>query len=441
MNYKKLQPALSKHFKSRASSGIRLAQTEFSKRPDKKTQAINVAIGNVSLPMHPAMIERSFNLDAKKSPFKNGVVKYTSSAGFEETNRAFMHIIASSGFKTEGLSSLITDGSSHAMELVILGICGRPGKREKPLLLLDPAYTNYNAMAERLGRNTVSVSRELEADGRFSLPDFMSIELAIKKSHPAGLLTIPYDNPTGQWFDQETMVKLAKIAVSYNLWLISDEAYRELCYVPGKTTSIWGLTEDLVPGITGRRISLETASKVWNACGLRIGAIVTDNPQFQEKAVAENTANLCAPTIDQYIFGALAHVSFDDLFKWYKKQRSYYQKMMLSFTQHLKATLPKIIISRPDASIYSVVDVRDCTKSGFNAYDFVMFCAQEGKVDLDGQLTTLLVAPMAGFYNVKLGEKNPGQTQMRIAYVETPEKMAKIPQLFARLLEQYESKR
>ena len=83
-----------------------------------------------------------------------------------------------------------------------------------------------------------------------------------------------------------------------------------------------------MPGITGRRISIETAVKVWNACGLRIGALVTDNEEFHARAVAENTASLCSNVIGQYIFGALADESHADLQAWYAKQREYYRAML-----------------------------------------------------------------------------------------------------------------
>ena len=253
------------------------------------------------------------------------------------------------------------------------------------------------------------------------------------------MVVIPYDNPTGHFYPQETMASLGKLCVKYNMWMISDEAYRELFYVENKTSSIWGLGKDEVPGITGRRISIETSSKVWNSCGLRIGAIVTDNKTYNKKSVAENTANLCPNVIGQYIFGALAQESHENLRKWYSQLREYYKTMMKTLTSELREILPGIIVSSPDASIYSVIDVRNVAKQGFDAQDFVLYCASEGKVDMGGKPTTLLVSPMAGFYNVKQGENNPGKTQMRIAYVESPEKMKQVPKLFAELFKQYEA--
>lgn len=73
----------------------------------------------------------------------------------------------------------------------------------------------------------------------------------------------------------------------------------------------------------------------------------------------------------------------------------------------------------------------------FDAQDFVMYCAQEGKLEINGQDLTLLVAPMAGFYSSKPGQTNPGKTQMRVAYIEEPGKMKLVPELFAGLLKQY----
>ena len=432
-----MKPKMSIHFQSRKPSAIRLAQIEFSKRKDN-VAAINTAVGNVSLATHPAMQKRLFNLKAKNSPFKDGVIKYSATAGFEETNKAFLNIITSSGFKTKDLYSQITDGGSQGMELIILGLCGAAGKNEKPLLVMDPTYTNYKSMADRLGRKLVSINRILQNNGKFTLPKMSKIEKAIKEYKPAAILVIPYDNPTGQFYDRQTMIKLAKLCVKYNLWMISDEAYRELYYVDKKISSIWGLTEKEIPGIKGRRISIETVSKVWNSCGLRIGAIITDNKKFHEQCIAENTANLCSSVIGQYIFGALANEKHQDLKKWYSKQRNYYQSMLLSLTLNLKRELPNIIVSSPDASIYSVVGVRNIVKSNFDALDFVLYCAKKGKVKINGKETTLLVSPMSGFYNPKKGDKNMGKTQMRIAYVETPDNMKKVPYLFAELFKQYQ---
>ncbi|HOR86170.1 MAG TPA: aminotransferase class I/II-fold pyridoxal phosphate-dependent enzyme [Bacillota bacterium] len=436
------KPVLSAHFESRTPSDVRLAQMKYDERKVKPEAVINVGIGNVSLPTNPAMQKRLFALGAPESPFAKGVIRYTGSAGTEECQNAFKNILKCEGFDTSKLFVQITDGGSSAMELLLIGVCGAAGSDEKPLMVIDPAYTNYISFAERTGRKIVTVTRTLGENGKFSLPKLNEIEETIKKHNPRALLVIPYDNPTGQFYDYETLKGLAALCVKYNMWLASDEAYRELFYVEGsKLLSIWGITDADVPGIEGRRISIETASKVWNACGLRIGAIITDSPEFNNRSVAEYTANLCANAIGQYIFGALAHESKEQIDAWCKSIREYYKELIFNVYNGLKKQEPGLIVSSPDASIYSVIDVRNVVKPGFDAIDFVLYCAYEGSVNLNGVETTLLVAPMKGFYNIPKGEKNPGSTQFRISFVETPENMAKVPELFVKLLRKFESQR
>jgi len=436
------KPILSAHFESRTPSDVRLAQMKYDERKVKPEAVINVGIGNVSLPTNPAMMKRMFNLGAPESPFAKGVVRYSGTAGTLECQDAFRNILKCEGFDTSKLHIQVTDGGSTGMELLLIGVCGPAGSGEKPLMMIDPAYTNYISFAERTGRKTVTVKRHLNENGKFSLPDMAVIEETIKENNPGALLVIPYDNPTGQLYDKETLVELAKLCVKYNMWMISDEAYRELYYVEGsELVSIWGITDEDVPGIEGRRIGLDTASKVWNACGLRIGALITDSAEFNNRCVAEYTANLCANVIGQYIFGALAHESKEDIAGWCKGLRDYYGNLIKEVSSGLKEQEPGLIVSSPDASLYTVIDVRNVVKPGFDAIDFVLYCAQEGAVDYKGVQTTVLVAPLKGFYDIPDGEFNPGKTQFRISYVETPENMLKVPEIFVKLLKQFEAQR
>lgn len=436
------KPILSAHFESRKPSDVRLAQMKYEERAVKPEAVINVGIGNVSLPTNPAMQKRMFSLDAPESPFSKGVVRYSTTAGTEECQNAFKNILKCEGFDTSKLHVQVTDGGSSGMELLLIGLCGAAGTDERPLMMIDPAYTNYISFAQRVGRKTVTVKRTLTDEGKFTLPELDEIEASIKEHNPGALLVIPYDNPTGQLFGYDALKDLAKLCVKYNMWLVSDEAYRELYYEEGTDlVSVWGLSDADVPGIEGRRISIETASKVWNACGLRIGAVITDNAEFNNRSVAEYTANLCANVIGQYVFGALAHETEAQIKDWCKGLKDYYKEQIMMVYNGLKEREPKLIVSSPDASIYTVIDVRNVVKPGFDAIDFVLYCAGEGKVTVDGVETTLLVAPMKGFYNVAEGEENPGTTQFRISFVETPENLAKIPELFVELLKQFEAQR
>ena len=425
------KPTLSSHYLGRAPSPIRQAQILFAERPDRDAVAVvNLAIGNVSLPMHPAMRRRLAELGNSGHGFADGVVRYTPSVGSDAARAAFLHLVRTAGFSTEGVDCVITDGGSQAMELMILGVSGPASDR--PILLVDPVYTNYVDFAKRVAVPTVAVGRALGDDGVFAPPDMQNLRRIIEEVRPSALVVIPADNPTGRFIRQEEMRALAALCVDYNMWFVSDEAYRQLHYTGEPTSSIWGVTEAEVPGITGRRISIESASKVWNACGLRIGALMTDNAALHAKAVAEYTANLCSNALGQAVFAALADESPEDLRRWYTEQRAYYAKMMRDFKAAMESALPGIIVSSPDASLYSVIDFRRVAPADFDTGEFVRYCAEHGKAAIDGKPHTLLTAPMAGFYCSEEGMR-AGRTQVRLAYVDTPAEMRKAPKLLAAL--------
>ena len=425
-----MAPNLSSHFENRLPSAIREAQIIFAQREDKnEIQVVNLAIGNVSLPMHPAMQNRLNEMGEIR--FKDGVVKYTPSVGTDEAREAFLNIIGSEGVDTSHLYCMITDGGSQAMELMMLGVCGPSS--EKPLMLLDPAYTNYIEFGKRLSIPIVTANREISDDGTFEPLALDEIEKIITENAPGGLLVIPTDNPTGQFLNQRQLIDLAKICVNHNIWIVSDEAYRQLYYGEDGSSSIWKITEEDVPGITGSRISIESSSKVWNACGLRIGGLVTDNLDFHTKAVSEYTANLCANAIGQEIFGSLAHESHHDLNAWYQRQRDYYSGLIMPLRENLMKEIPGLIVSNPEAAIYFVIDFRNICADTFDSRDFVKYCASKGKVRIDDQEFTLLLAPMNGFYS----DPKKGKTQMRVAMVESKELIDKTPTILSGLFSSY----
>ena len=442
---------VSQLFEEIKPSPIRLAQIAFRRRKEQErvegrvvTRDINVAIGNVSLNTHPEMLRRYLN--PEDPALRRGDWRYSETVGRDPCNDAFLNIIRS--FLPEGVNpklySFITDGSSPLMRIAMLGVCGEPATGQKPLLGINPVYANYISIAREIGRTLVSVDRILLDDGRFTDVDVNSIEDAIKTYKPGALLIIPYDNPSGQLMRQETINAYARLCLKYKIFLISDEAYRGLYYT-GETQapSIWNITNKEVPGIeeTKIRISLETMSKVFNACGLRMGALVTDNKYFQEQGIAFSTTYLCASVIDQHIVEALAAQTKEQIQGWVAEQREYYGRIMKQMHADFAKLLPSAIVSVPEASIYSVVDVRKIAKPGFNAGDFVNYCATKGSIDIKGEKTTLLVAPMAGFYKVSAGKSNPGTTQMRIALVAPENEMLLVPRLFAELFNQYEMQR
>tara|TARA_B100000073_G_scaffold336176_1_gene330638 strand:+ start:106 stop:1404 length:1299 start_codon:yes stop_codon:yes gene_type:complete len=425
------KPILSKHFQDRSPSAIRSAQILFSERKDKDNiRVINLSIGNISLPMYPAMKNRLKQLG--KEIFSDGVIKYTPTVGSDIARKSFINILQASEIDTSNLFVNITDGGSSSMELMMLGTSGPSSTR--PIMLLDPAYTNYIEFAKRLNISIITCNREIKNDGSFKNIDLKNIKNSIYKYNPSALVVIPYDNPSGQFISQKILEEIAKICVENNIWMVSDEAYRPLYYLKEyDESSIWKITDDVVPGILGRRISIESASKVWNACGLRIGGIITDNENFHKKAVSEYTANLCANTIGQEIFGVLAHESHENIRKWYNEQIIYYQSIFKHLKENLLKQIPGLIVTDPESAIYCIIDFKNICNKNFDAENFVKYCARQGKVKFGNLFYTILLAPMSGFYT----KKNNGKTQLRLSIVESEDLMKKTPAILAKLYQDY----
>ncbi len=439
----------SNFFNSVKPSGLRFAQTIFAERVKddiehgrSPVEAINVAIGSVSLKTHPKMLERY--LKPINKDLIEGIWRYGETPGTEMANEVFIKIIKA--FLPDNINpnlySVVQGGGSEVMRTVLLGVCGDAYKDERPLLVMNPTYTNYKAVADELGKKIVSVPRALDRKGNFSNVDIQEIEKAIKKYRPGALLIIPYDNPSGQLMRQKTINKYAKICLENNMFIVSDEAYRGLYYVDEEPSTIWKVTDEDVPGIeeAGIRISIESLSKTFNACGLRMGALVTDNKNFRDKASYANTTYLCPSIVGQHIVESLYNETKEDILNWIMDLKNYYNGILARLYKGFQKHLPGVIMSQPEASIYVVIDVRNIAKDGFDAEDFVMFCAKNGEVKIGGKRMTLLVSPMWGFYNVLDGE-NPGHTQMRIACVAPEYKMELVPELFAKLFRQYEEHR
>ena len=429
-----MSPSISEHYQQREPSAIRKAQFLFNSRKDKKNiEAINLAIGNITLPMHPIMIERMNSLDRRNSPFHNGVVKYTSSVGTQECQSAFIHSIDAE--LTNDISNkvkcVVTDGGSQAMELMLLGVCGPSSK--KPILFIDPTYTNYIEFSKRLSIPITIFSRMLQDDGSYSDININDISNIIDIDNPCGIVLIPGDNPTGQQISQELIIEIAKVCVEKDIWIISDEAYRSLYYTEAGQSSIWALKNDIVPGINGRRISIESSSKMWNACGLRIGALVTDNQILHNKVASEHTANLCANVIGQYIFGSISTLSKNEIRNWYQDQRTYYYSLMKDLREKLLINIPAIIVSNPESALYLVIDFKNIVDDEFNIINFIEYCATKGKCMVDKNNYTILLAPMTGFYF----NANCGKTQARIAIVESKSLIEKVPHILSKLIKDY----
>ena len=143
-----MAPKISEHYQNREASAIRKAQISFNARKDNdQINVINLAIGNISLPMHPVMIYAMTSLHKKESPFIKGIVKYTPSVGSKECQEAIIHSIGAEleDTKLDKIKSVITDGGSQAMELMLLGVCG-PSSLKPILRALSILFLSFSCL-------------------------------------------------------------------------------------------------------------------------------------------------------------------------------------------------------------------------------------------------------------------------------------------------------
>jgi aspartate aminotransferase len=172
---------------------------------------------------------------------------------------------------------------------------------------------------------------------------------------------------------------------------------------------------------------------MWNACGLRIGALVTDNQILHNKVASEYTANLCANVIGQYIFGSISTLSKNEIRNWYQDQRTYYYSLIKDLREELLINIPGIIVSNPESALYLVIDFKNIVDDEFNIINFIEYCARKGKCMVDKNNYTILLAPMTGFYF----NANCGKTQARIAIVESKSLIEKVPHILSKLIKDY----
>ena len=235
-----MSPNISEHYNEREPSAIRRAQILFQSRPDAShVEVINLAIGNISLPMHPAMLSRLKNIGKSDSPFSEGVVQYTRSEGTAECKAAILNSINAELSRniSKDTNCVITDGGSQAMELMLLGVSG--ARSSEQIMVIDPLYTNYVEFAKRLSIPMVSLDRNINENGLFGDLDISLIRKKINEETPNGILIIPADNPTGLQMSQNSINEIAKICVEKDIWLISDEAYRNIYFSDSGPSSIW----------------------------------------------------------------------------------------------------------------------------------------------------------------------------------------------------------
>lgn len=335
------------------------------------------------------------------------VLAYGPSAGLTSLRKKLVEYYKRFDIDVEYEDILITTGGSEAIIFTLMAICD-PGDE---VIIPEPFYTNYNGFAVEAGVNIVPITSNIEDD--FKLPPIESIAEKITSKTRAIMICNP-NNPTGYVYSAEELEALRRLALKHDLFILSDEVYREFLYDGKSHISVMHLE-----GLDDRAIMLDSVSKRYSACGARIGMIVTKNREVINSALKFGMARLCPPTIEQ--IGTEAGIDtpqeyFNEVIEEYKKRRD----VMVSALKEM----PGVVAPNPTGAFYLVakLPVDDADK-------FASWLLTDFDVDKE----TVMVAPANGFYSTE----GLGQNEVRIAYVLNVPDIRKAMHVLAEALKVY----
>lgn len=314
------------------------------------------------------------------------VLEYSHSAGNESYRRKLVQYYKKAGIEIDHTQIIITTGGSEAILFGFMS-CLDAGDE---VIIPEPFYANYNGFAVAAGVTVVPVTSNI--DNGFALPPISAFEELVTPKTKAILICNP-NNPTGYLYSREEMETLKEICKKHNLYLFSDEAYREFCY-GGEHISAMQLQ-----GLEEHVILMDTISKRYSACGGRIGALVTKNKQVLDAVMKFAQARLSPPSFAQ-ILGEAAVDLPDNYFDGTKAE---YLKRRDVLVKRLNA-MPGVSCPNPGGAFYAMARLPIDDADVFCQWLLESF-------SYNGQ--TVMLAPATGFY----GTPGLGKNEVRLAYV------------------------
>lgn len=370
-----------------------------------KKKGVNVYhlnIGQPDIETPPAILDAVRHADIK-------VLEYSHSAGNESYRRKLVQYYKSVGITVTHEQILITTGGSEA---IMFGFftCLNPGDE---VIIPEPFYANYNGFACAAGVNVIPITSHIE--NGFALPPIAEFEKVITSKTKAIIICSP-NNPTGYLYSREEMEALKKICIQYDLYLFSDEAYREFCY-DGEYVSAMHLD-----GLEKHVVLMDTISKRYSACGARLGAFVTKNKEVYDAAMKFAQARLSPPGLAQI----MGEAAVDLPASYFDAPKAEYLKRRNLLVSRLNA-MPGVFCPNPGGAFYAIarLPIDDCDK----------FC-QWLLEDFSFNNRTVMLAPATGFY----GNPGQGKNEVRLAYVLNTGDLDAAMDCLEKALEQYPGK-
>ena len=373
-------PGISSRGKNIPASPIRklVPFAEAAKRRGVKVYHLN--IGQPDIPTPELALDALRKIDLK-------VIEYTHSAGNESYRRKLAESYGKMGIKIDHTEIIVTTGGSEAVLFAFMA-CLNPGEE---VITPEPFYANYNGFAVSAGVTVVPVRSYVEND--FALPSIEEIE---KKITPKtrGILICNPNNPTGYLYSHSELMQLRDIVKKHDLFLFSDEVYREFCYGGEKHFSSMNLE-----GIENNVIMLDSVSKRYSMCGVRIGALITHNKEVLAAALKFGQARLCPPELGQIVAEAALETPkeyFEGVYNEYIARRDFMVEAL--------NRMPGVYCPKPKGAFYTVVKLPIDDSDRF---------AQWLLEDFSYKNRTVMVAPATGFYFTP----GAGKNEVRVAYV------------------------
>ncbi|MBU3676959.1 MAG: pyridoxal phosphate-dependent aminotransferase [Chitinophagaceae bacterium] len=338
------------------------------------------------------------------------VLEYSHSAGFESYRVKLCTYYKRFGIEVNPNQIIVTTGGSEAILFAMMA-CLDPGDE---IIVPEPFYANYNGFAVEAQVHIKPITSHIE-DG-FRLPPISDFEKNITPRTKAIMICNP-NNPTGYLYDAEEMAVLRDLCLKHNLYLFSDEAYREFCY-DGHTH----LSAMQLEGLEQHVILMDTISKRYSACGGRIGAFVTKNKAVYDAAMKFAQARLSPPSFAQ-IAGEAA-VDLPD--NYFDEVKAEYLKRRNLLVERLNK-IPGVYCPNPGGAFYAMAKL-----PVDDAEDFCRWLLESFSYNNQ----TVMMAPASGFY----ATPGLGKDEVRFAYVLNTDDINQAMDCFEKALEEYNKK-
>lgn len=338
--------------------------------------------------------------------YSEPVLAYGPSDGYMFLKEAMVDYFKRYEIELSSDEICITNGGSEAISFALNIVCDKGDE----VIVFEPFYANYAGYAASSGVKLVPLS--LKAEDEFHIKDFDKIVQLISPSTKAILIGSP-NNPTGTVLSREEIFKIYDIAKKYDLFILSDEVYKEFIYTGEKHFSVLELPEP------ERVIVIDSISKRFSACGARVGSIITKNRVVMENILKLAMARLCPPTLEQIGAAAAYRLPanyFDPVREEYKKRRD--------ICYNILSSTENVVINKPEGAFYMVAKL-----PVKNAEIFAKWLLTDFNIDNE----TTMVAPASGFYQTP----HLGHDEIRIAYVLKEENLKKSLNILKKGLEKY----